>query len=177
MRLDAAGLEREVPDLASRHAFISGPPRLIADLAPALPRYTYVYAIALNDSGQSVQARTRHEMLELIVEDGRARGIIARDLVSGEIALRARIHPDDADIAERFGSPAHRVNSLSNLASSQHDLGNDEDAIPLLVEALDIIGTQKLKYQQTIVSANLAMCLLATGKPEAIELMEKPSIY
>ncbi|WP_070220735.1 MULTISPECIES: diguanylate cyclase [unclassified Janthinobacterium] len=77
------------------------------------------------------------------------------------------------DIAERFGSPAHRVNSLSNLASSQHDLGNDEDAIPLLVEALDIIGTQKLKYQQTIVSANLAMCLLATGKPaEALALVE-----
>lgn len=77
------------------------------------------------------------------------------------------------DIAERFGSPAHRVNSLSNLASSQHDLGNDEDAIPLLVEALDIIGTQKLKYQQTIVSANLAMCLLATGKPaEALSLVE-----
>lgn len=77
------------------------------------------------------------------------------------------------DIAERFGSPAHRVNSLSNLASSQHDLGNDEDAIPLLVEALGIIGTQKLKYQQTIVSANLAMCLLATGKPaEALALVE-----
>ncbi len=77
------------------------------------------------------------------------------------------------DIAERFGSPAHRVNSLSNLASSQHDLGNDEDAIPLLYEALEIIGTQKLKYQQTIVSANLAMCLLATGKPaEALALVE-----
>lgn len=30
-----------------------------ADLAPALPRYTYVYAIALNDRGQSTQARTR----------------------------------------------------------------------------------------------------------------------
>ena len=33
----------------------------------------------------TVEAFTRHEMLELIVEDGRARGIIARDLVSGEI--------------------------------------------------------------------------------------------
>lgn len=77
------------------------------------------------------------------------------------------------DIAERFGTPAHRVNSLSNLASSQHDLGNDEDAIPLLYEALDIIGTQKLKYQHTIVSANLAMCLLTTGKPaEALALLE-----
>ena len=33
----------------------------------------------------TVTAYTRHEMLELIVVDGRARGIIARDLVTGEI--------------------------------------------------------------------------------------------
>lgn len=38
LRLDAAGLERVVPDIASRHAYISGPPRLIADLAPALQK-------------------------------------------------------------------------------------------------------------------------------------------
>ena len=38
IRLDADGLERVVPDLGSRHAFISGPPRLIADLAPALQK-------------------------------------------------------------------------------------------------------------------------------------------
>ena len=38
IRLDAAGLERAVPDLGARHAFISGPPRLIADLAPALQK-------------------------------------------------------------------------------------------------------------------------------------------
>lgn len=38
VRLDAGGLLRAVPDLASRSAFISGPPRLIADLAPALER-------------------------------------------------------------------------------------------------------------------------------------------
>ncbi len=38
VRLDAAGLEQVVPDLAERHAYISGPPRLIADLAPALHR-------------------------------------------------------------------------------------------------------------------------------------------
>ncbi|MFK4762944.1 FAD-dependent oxidoreductase [Microbacterium sp. ZW T5_45] len=37
-RLDARGLERLVPDIAARHAFISGPPRLIADLAPALQK-------------------------------------------------------------------------------------------------------------------------------------------
>lgn len=37
-RLDAATLERVVGDIASRHAFISGPPRLIADLAPALQK-------------------------------------------------------------------------------------------------------------------------------------------
>ncbi|GAA1967261.1 FAD-dependent oxidoreductase [Microbacterium deminutum] len=36
VRLDAEGLLRVVPDIASRHAFISGPAALIADLAPAL---------------------------------------------------------------------------------------------------------------------------------------------
>ena len=76
------------------------------------------------------------------------------------------------DIAERFGAAAHRVNSLSNLASSQHDLGNDEDAIPLLYEALGIIGDEQLLGQQALVSANLAMCLLASGKAgEALALV------
>ncbi|SDQ05321.1 FAD-dependent oxidoreductase [Microbacterium sp. cf332] len=37
-RLEAATLAGLVPDLAERHAFISGPPRLIADLAPALAK-------------------------------------------------------------------------------------------------------------------------------------------
>lgn len=37
-RLDADHLERYVPDLAARHSYISGPPRLIADLAPALQK-------------------------------------------------------------------------------------------------------------------------------------------
>ncbi|WP_417511134.1 FAD-dependent oxidoreductase [Microbacterium sp.] len=37
-RLDATGLERAVSDIAARHAFISGPPRLLADLAPALQK-------------------------------------------------------------------------------------------------------------------------------------------
>ncbi|MFB4350362.1 FAD-dependent oxidoreductase [Microbacterium sp. CR_7] len=37
-RLDGAGLEQWVPDLGFRHAYISGPPRLIADLAPALQK-------------------------------------------------------------------------------------------------------------------------------------------
>lgn len=36
VRLDAEGLVQVVPDIASRHAYISGPPGLIADLAPAL---------------------------------------------------------------------------------------------------------------------------------------------
>jgi len=36
IRLDADGLVEVVPDIASRHAYVSGPPRLIADLAPAL---------------------------------------------------------------------------------------------------------------------------------------------
>lgn len=35
-RLDAMMLRRLIPDLEGRHAFVSGPPRLIADLAPAL---------------------------------------------------------------------------------------------------------------------------------------------
>lgn len=38
VRLDAEGLLRIVPDIASRHAYISGPAGLIADLAPALER-------------------------------------------------------------------------------------------------------------------------------------------
>ncbi|GAA1940168.1 hypothetical protein GCM10009775_35110 [Microbacterium aoyamense] len=38
VRLDADGLLRVVPDLSARHAYISGPPGLIADLAPALER-------------------------------------------------------------------------------------------------------------------------------------------
>jgi ferredoxin-NADP reductase len=38
VRLDAEGLLRVVPDIASRHAYISGPPGLIADLAPALEK-------------------------------------------------------------------------------------------------------------------------------------------
>src|SRR5690625_1701484 len=33
----------------------------------------------------TVQMHTRHEMLELVVVDGKARGIIARDMVTGEI--------------------------------------------------------------------------------------------
>nr|WP_170283167.1 FAD-dependent oxidoreductase [Microbacterium ulmi] len=38
VRLDADGLLRMVPDIAARHAYISGPSGLIADLAPALER-------------------------------------------------------------------------------------------------------------------------------------------
>ncbi|MBN9155724.1 MAG: FAD-dependent oxidoreductase [Microbacterium sp.] len=37
-RIDAAGLHREVPDLDQRHAYVSGPAGLIADLAPALEK-------------------------------------------------------------------------------------------------------------------------------------------
>lgn len=38
VRLDADALLRSVPDLPARHAYISGPPALIASLAPALDR-------------------------------------------------------------------------------------------------------------------------------------------
>ncbi|MGK9219255.1 MULTISPECIES: FAD-dependent oxidoreductase [unclassified Microbacterium] len=37
-RLTADGLAAAVPDIAARHAYVSGPPALIADLAPALGR-------------------------------------------------------------------------------------------------------------------------------------------
>ena len=36
VRLDDAGLLQVVPDISARHAYISGPAGLIADLAPAL---------------------------------------------------------------------------------------------------------------------------------------------
>jgi ferredoxin-NADP reductase/Na+-transporting NADH:ubiquinone oxidoreductase subunit NqrB len=38
VRLDAEGLLQVVPDIGARHAYISGPAALIADLAPALER-------------------------------------------------------------------------------------------------------------------------------------------
>ncbi|QEW03670.1 FAD-dependent oxidoreductase [Microbacterium lushaniae] len=38
VRVDAEGLLRMVPDITARHAYISGPPALLADLAPALDR-------------------------------------------------------------------------------------------------------------------------------------------
>jgi len=38
VRLDAEGLSRVVPDISARHAYISGPAGLIADLAPALAK-------------------------------------------------------------------------------------------------------------------------------------------
>lgn len=38
VRLDAEGLARVVPDISARHAYISGPAGLIADLAPALAK-------------------------------------------------------------------------------------------------------------------------------------------
>lgn len=44
------------------------------------------YSVLMRQIGLgNVKAYNRHEMLELVVIDGRARGIIARDLVTGEI--------------------------------------------------------------------------------------------
>src|SRR5262249_21479905 len=37
----------------------------------------------------NVQMFSRHEMVELVVQDGKARGIIARDLISGELGRHA----------------------------------------------------------------------------------------
>jgi diguanylate cyclase (GGDEF)-like protein len=78
------------------------------------------------------------------------------------------------DMAERFGTPSHRVNSLSNLASCQHDLGNDEDAVPLLQEAIGVIEQHRVEHMRPLVSANLAMCLLATGKAEPALVILRP---
>jgi two-component system cell cycle response regulator len=85
-------------------------------------------------------------------------------LSRGDISAGPRNFLLALDIAERFGTASHRVNMLSNLASCQHDLSNDEDAISLLYEALDIIRSEGLNAQHPLVSGNLAMCLLATGK-------------
>lgn len=85
-------------------------------------------------------------------------------LSRGDISAGPRNFLLALDIAERFGTASHRVNILSNLASCQHDLSNDEDAMLLLGEALEIIHHEKLYAQQPLVSGNLAMCLLATGK-------------
>ncbi|MBC7514507.1 MAG: diguanylate cyclase [Herminiimonas sp.] len=91
----------------------------------------------------------------------------------GDTAAAPRNFLMALDMAERFGTPSHRVNILSNLASMQHDMGNDEDAIPLLGEALEIIEGDRLNHMQPLVSGNLAMCLLASGKPaDALALVQ-----
>ncbi len=47
----------------------------------------------------TVQMFSRHEMLEIIVKDGRARGIVARDMVTGEV----RPHTGDAVVLATGG--------------------------------------------------------------------------
>lgn len=48
------------------------------------------YQALMRQAGKgTVKSYTRHEMLELVVVDGKAKGIITRDLVSGEIARHA----------------------------------------------------------------------------------------
>jgi len=42
-------------------------------------------ALARQVAAGTVEAFTRHEMLDLVVADGRARGIVVRDLVTGEV--------------------------------------------------------------------------------------------
>lgn len=92
----------------------------------------------------------------------------------GENHLAPRNFLLAVDMSERFGTPSHRVNSLSNLASCQHDLGNDEDAVPLLQEALEIIRQYNVNHLKPLVSANLAMCLLATGKANNALIILQP---
>ena len=55
-RLDAAALRSAVPDLSARHAYISGPAALIADLAPALASAKSVATDAF--SGEAVAEGT-----------------------------------------------------------------------------------------------------------------------
>ena len=50
-------------------------------------------------AAKTVTMHTRHEMLELIVEGGRARGIVTRDMVSGKIEA----HTSDAAVAADGG--------------------------------------------------------------------------
>ncbi|MEA2168045.1 MAG: succinate dehydrogenase / fumarate reductase, flavoprotein subunit [Solirubrobacteraceae bacterium] len=47
----------------------------------------------------TVTEHTRHELLDVVIHDGRARGVIARDLVTGEVAA----HPADAVVLATGG--------------------------------------------------------------------------
>jgi len=46
-----------------------------------------------------VKEHTRHELLDIVIHEGRARGIVARDLVTGEV----RCHPADAVVLATGG--------------------------------------------------------------------------
>ena len=61
----------------------------------------------------TVEMHTRHEMLELIVVDGRARGIVVRDMVTGEIetALRRRRRAGHRRLRQRL-LPVHQRQGL-----------------------------------------------------------------
>jgi len=56
-------------------------------------------ALARQVEAGRVQLHTRHEMLDVVIADGRARGIVARDLVTGETSS----HPADAVVLATGG--------------------------------------------------------------------------
>jgi succinate dehydrogenase / fumarate reductase flavoprotein subunit len=58
------------------------------------------YSALMNQVNQGrVRTHTRHELLDVVICDGRARGIVARDLVTGE----TRAHPADAVVLATGG--------------------------------------------------------------------------
>ncbi len=61
----------------------------------------------------TVEMHTRHEMLELIVADGRARGVVVRDMVTGEIEtpLRRRRGAVHRRLRQRL-LPVHQCDGL-----------------------------------------------------------------
>ncbi len=72
-------------------------------------------------------------------------------------------------LARRSGEDSLLVNALNNLGSTQSDLHNLEDALPMLEECL--AGAQRLgSRRQTIYAAgNLAQCLCLMGRaPQAL---------
>ncbi len=92
----------------------------------------------------------------------------------GDCGRAARSFLLALDGAARFGSPAHRVEGLTDLAAAQHQAGNHHDALPLLHEALRIVAAHRLAPQRAEVSARLAMCLLDGGRADQALALLKP---
>ncbi|MDK2123296.1 tetratricopeptide repeat-containing diguanylate cyclase [Parachitinimonas caeni] len=70
------------------------------------------------------------------------------------------------DVARQDGSPSSLAIILSNLGSTQHELGNYEDAKQLLLEAMAVVSNHRLENYMQLVAGNLAASLLISGDPE-----------